>query len=125
VFWFPKARKEHTSKFKQRWFGPYMIQYCLFNNTPLLVIIDKFDPNPILININKLKPYQFQDTTISQGLESIVKRGRDTTNTQIGINTVILENAHDTCTKFSFSVDGNKIQESQLGTKKNNLVFWN
>ncbi len=25
----------------------------------LLVTIDKFDPNPILVNINKLKPYKF------------------------------------------------------------------
>jgi hypothetical protein len=25
----------------------------------MLVINDKFDPNPILININKLKPYRF------------------------------------------------------------------
>jgi len=25
----------------------------------LLVIIDKFDPNLVLININKLKPYMF------------------------------------------------------------------
>ncbi len=23
------------------------------------MIIDKFDPNPILVNINKLKPYRF------------------------------------------------------------------
>jgi hypothetical protein len=29
------------------------------NNTILLVTIDKFDPNPILVNINKLKPYKF------------------------------------------------------------------
>ncbi len=36
-------------------FGPYQIQYCLPNNTILLIIIDKFDPNPMLVNINKLK----------------------------------------------------------------------
>jgi hypothetical protein len=29
------------------------------NNIILLVTIDKFDPNPMLININKLKPYRF------------------------------------------------------------------
>jgi len=33
-----------------------MIQYCLPNNITLLVIINKFDPNPILVNINKLSP---------------------------------------------------------------------
>jgi len=31
----------------------------LFNNNVILVIIDKFDPNPRLVNINKLKPYRF------------------------------------------------------------------
>jgi hypothetical protein len=36
-----------------------MIQYCLPNNTSLLVVVDKFDPNPILVNINKLKAYHF------------------------------------------------------------------
>ncbi len=27
----------------------------------LLVTLDKFDPNPILVNVNKLKPYRFLD----------------------------------------------------------------
>ncbi len=99
-----------------------MIQYYLPNNTIFLVIINKFDPNPILININKLKPYWFQYTTTFKGLESIIKKGRDTTNTKIRINTIILENAHGTSTKFSFLVDGIEIQESQLGTKKQDLV---
>jgi len=26
-----------------------------------LVILDKFDPNHVLVNVNKLKPYQFLD----------------------------------------------------------------
>jgi hypothetical protein len=31
----------------------------------LLVTIDKFDPNPMLVNINKLKPYKFiEDKTL-------------------------------------------------------------
>jgi hypothetical protein len=35
------------------------------NNIVLLVIIDKFDHNPILVNINKLKPYRFiEDHTL-------------------------------------------------------------
>jgi hypothetical protein len=29
------------------------------NNTILFIIIDKFDLNPVLVNINKLKPYKF------------------------------------------------------------------
>jgi hypothetical protein len=76
------------------------------------VIVDKFDPNPILVKINKLKPYQFQDTIVSKGLESIIKRWRDTTNTKIGFNIAILENAQGISTKFSFSKDRTKIQKS-------------
>jgi hypothetical protein len=112
VFWFPKACKEQTNKFKQRWFGPYIP-----NNTTFIVIIDKFDPNPILVNINKSKPYQFQDTIASKGLESIIKWGRDITNTEIGFNVPTLENAQNINTKISFLGDGTEIQESQLGTK--------
>ncbi len=46
-------------KFLSRWFGPYKIQYYLPNNTILLVNIDKFDPNLVLVNTIKLKPYRF------------------------------------------------------------------
>jgi hypothetical protein len=117
VFWFPKTCKEHTCKFKQCWFGPYRIQYCLLNNITFLVTVNKFDPNPILVNINKLKPYQFSDKITSWKIESIVKRGRDIANNEIGFNIATLENAQGTCTKFSFLVDGTKIQESWLETK--------
>ncbi len=56
--------KAHSPKFQNRWFGPYRIQYYLPNNIILLMIIDKFGLNPILININKLKPHQFiEDST--------------------------------------------------------------
>jgi hypothetical protein len=35
------------------------------NNTILFVTIDKFDPNLMLVNINKLKPYKFiEDKTL-------------------------------------------------------------
>jgi hypothetical protein len=74
--------------------------------------INKFDLDPILVNINKLKPYQFNNKISSKGLESIVKRGRDITNIEQGFNIVTLENAQGTCTKFSFLVGGTKIQES-------------
>jgi hypothetical protein len=39
--------------------APYRIQYRLPNNMVLLVTIDKFDPNLMLVNINKLKPCRF------------------------------------------------------------------
>jgi hypothetical protein len=59
VLWFPKVVFKHAPKFQRQWFGPYHIQYYLFNNTILLVTIDKFDLNLVLVNINKLKPYRF------------------------------------------------------------------
>jgi hypothetical protein len=46
-------------KFQRQWFGPHKMQYCLPNNTILLLIMDKFDFNLILVNINKYKPYKF------------------------------------------------------------------
>lgn len=63
VLWFPKGQKQHTPKFKTRWFGPYRVQYLLSNNIALLVTVDHFEPHPILVNINKLKPYQTFDPT--------------------------------------------------------------
>jgi hypothetical protein len=55
-----------------------MIQYCLLKNIVLLVIMDKFNPNPILVNINKLKPYIFLDLTL-KGLEVRIQGERDGT----------------------------------------------
>jgi hypothetical protein len=63
VFWFPKRQKEHTKKFKKQWFGLNKIQYCLPNNIALLVNIDKFESNPILVNLNKVKSYWYLDET--------------------------------------------------------------
>jgi hypothetical protein len=37
----------------------YRIQYCLPFNIILLITIDQFDLNPILVNINKLKPCRY------------------------------------------------------------------
>jgi len=45
ILWFPRRVSKHALKFQRRWFGPYRTQYCSPNNTVLLVIIDKFDPN--------------------------------------------------------------------------------
>jgi hypothetical protein len=65
VLWFLRVVKTQNPKFQRGWFGPYRIQYCLPNNIVLLVTIDKFDSNLILVNINKLKPYKFvEDQTL-------------------------------------------------------------
>jgi hypothetical protein len=61
IMWFPKGKKEHIRKFLKWWFGSYKIQYFLPNSNVLFVNIDKFESNPILVNINKLKPYQYLD----------------------------------------------------------------
>jgi hypothetical protein len=72
VLWFLGAIFKHVPNFQARWFGPYRIQYCLPNNIILLVTIDKFDPNPILVNINKLKPYKFiEDITLQPILANL------------------------------------------------------
>ncbi len=53
-------------KFKKKWFGPLRVQYCLPNNTIILVCVNKFEPNPILVNVNKLKPYKYVDQTLNE-----------------------------------------------------------
>jgi hypothetical protein len=64
ALWFPRVVSKHPPKFQRRWFGPYRIQYCLPSNIIFFVTIDKFDPNPVLVN-NKLKPYMFiEDGTL-------------------------------------------------------------
>jgi hypothetical protein len=39
----------------------YRVQYVLPNNTVLLVTIEKFETNLILVNVNKLKPYRYME----------------------------------------------------------------
>ncbi len=59
VLWFPKGSKSHLGKFAKKWFGPYRIKYVLFNNMVLLVTFTNFEPNLVLVNINKLKSCKF------------------------------------------------------------------
>ena len=58
VLWYPKGANVHAKKLQNKWFGPYRGQYLLPNNTVLLVTVEKFDPDPVIVNINKLKTYR-------------------------------------------------------------------
>ena len=65
VLWYPKGQKTHIGKFKIRWYGPYCVQLVLPNHTVLIVSDQYFDPNPVLVNANKLKVYHtLQEQTI-------------------------------------------------------------
>jgi hypothetical protein len=59
-------------KFKKRWFEPFKVQYCSFNNIVLLISVNNFEPNLVLVNVNKLKPYKYVDKTlkVSQSLDN-------------------------------------------------------
>jgi hypothetical protein len=59
-----QGKKTHLSKFKKRWFAPIRVQYYLANNTILLVFVENFKPNLVLVNINKLKSYKYVDQTL-------------------------------------------------------------
>jgi hypothetical protein len=61
VLWFPKGKNTHLSNFKKRRFGPFRVQYCLPNTIVIFVYVNNFEPNPILVNINKFKPYIYVD----------------------------------------------------------------
>ena len=58
VLWYSKGANVHAGKLRSKWFGPYRVQYLLPNNTVFLVTVDKFDPDPVIVNINKLKTYR-------------------------------------------------------------------
>jgi hypothetical protein len=60
----------HLGKFKKRWFGPFRVQYSLPNNIDILISVIDFEPNPILVNVNKLKPYKYMDQTL-KGIQSL------------------------------------------------------
>jgi hypothetical protein len=77
VLWIPKARKNTPREIQKQWFGSYKILVLFAScNTSLLLTMDKFDPNPILLNINKLKPYMSLEATL-KGLEVQIQGGRD------------------------------------------------
>jgi hypothetical protein len=56
-------------KFKKRWFSPFKVQHCSPNNI-VLVFVNNSEPNPLLVNINKLKPYKYVDQTL-KGIQSL------------------------------------------------------
>jgi len=58
---FPKEKKHtHLGKFKKRWFGPFRVYYYLPDNI-FFVFVNNFEPNILLANVNKLKPYTYVD----------------------------------------------------------------
>ena len=61
VLWYSKGANVRAWKLRNKWFGPYWVQYLLPNNTILLVTVDKFDVDPVIVNINKLKTYQCRE----------------------------------------------------------------
>jgi len=63
-FMVSEGRKTHLGKSEKRWFGPFKVQYFLPNNYVLLVFVNNFEPNPTLVNVNKLKPYKYVDQTL-------------------------------------------------------------
>jgi hypothetical protein len=61
------------------------------SNIVLFITIDKFDPNPILININKLKPYKFiEDITLQDVLVNLSDMVIDELVGRCGFNSSII-----------------------------------
>jgi hypothetical protein len=42
----------------------YKVQYVLPNNIMLLITIDKFETNRMLVNVNKFKPYKYMESEV-------------------------------------------------------------
>ncbi len=66
VLWFPKGNKSHLGKFTMKWFKPYKVLYVLLNNIVLLMTIEKFKTNHVLVNVNKLKPYKYMEFEVQK-----------------------------------------------------------
>jgi hypothetical protein len=64
-----QGKKKHLGIFFKRWFGPFRVQYYLPNNIILLESLKNFEPNAVLVNINKLKPYIYVDQNIKGDLK--------------------------------------------------------
>jgi hypothetical protein len=63
---FPKCNKSHLGKFTKKWFGSYRIQYVLPNHIVWLATIEKFKPNPMLVDVNKSKPYKYMEFEVQK-----------------------------------------------------------
>jgi len=73
VLLFPEGSNSHLGKFTKNCFGSFRVHYVLFNNTILLMIFINFEPNPLLVNINKLKPYKFIEFKVQDSkMETLV-----------------------------------------------------
>ncbi len=66
MLWFPKEEKEKVGNLKKRWYGMCKIQCLLPNNIVLFVILGNFEPNLVLVDVNKLKPYIYIDQVVSK-----------------------------------------------------------
>lgn len=77
VLWFLKGSHTHLGPNPFPWFGPHKMQYCLPNNIVFLVNMDKFDSNFVLVNVNKLKSYNY---AIKDGNDDNVAIGSESTN---------------------------------------------
>jgi hypothetical protein len=64
-FMVSQGKNTHLGKFMKRWFGPTNLQYCLPNNIVFFVFINNFEPKPVLVIVNKLKPYKYVDQTLN------------------------------------------------------------
>jgi hypothetical protein len=56
------------------------VQYVLPNKMVLLVTLTNFEPNPMLVNINKLKSYKFIDSKVQDSKTYTNILGRTTNN---------------------------------------------
>jgi hypothetical protein len=49
----------------------YKVEYVLPNNIVLLVTIEKFEINFVLVNVNKLKPHKYMESKVHKKEQQI------------------------------------------------------
>ncbi len=50
------------------------------NNIVLLVTIEKFEANPMLVNVNKLKPYKYMESEVQKCEQQIAMYWKQSAN---------------------------------------------
>ncbi len=61
-----QGRKDTRGQVQEKMVWSIQGKILLTNNNVLLVYVNNFEPNPILVNINKFKPYKYVDQTLKR-----------------------------------------------------------
>jgi hypothetical protein len=70
IMFYGFPREKNTSgKIQEKMVWSIQGRVLLTNCLVIIVFVNNFEPNPVLVNVNKLKPYTYMDQTL-KGIQS-------------------------------------------------------